>query len=60
MRVTAGELVSSTETVACGIPGLDRPGQELRCDIMAVTDEPLAWELRGRCGFATTFDYQST
>lgn len=57
VRVTAGELVASPETVACGIPGLDRAGQELRCDVMLVDDEPLAWELRGRCGFTTTFDY---
>jgi hypothetical protein len=59
VRVNAGELVPSSETVACGIPGLDRPGQELRCDLMRVDDAPLAWEFRGRCGFTTTFDYHS-
>ena len=56
VRVNAGELVPSSETVACGIPGLDRPGQELRCDLMRVDDAPLASELAGRCGFSTTFD----
>ena len=59
VRVTASELVESDETVACGIPGLDRPGQELRADVMTVDDGTLAWEIRGRCAFASTFDYRS-
>ncbi|MGZ4689086.1 MAG: DUF1326 domain-containing protein [Acidimicrobiia bacterium] len=59
VRVTAHELVACDETVACGIPGLDRPGQELRADILHVDDTPLAWEVRGRCAFATDFDYHS-
>jgi hypothetical protein len=59
VRVTAHDLVPCDETVACGIPGLDRPGQELRADLLQVDDAPLAWEVRGRCAFATDFEYHS-
>jgi hypothetical protein len=46
--------------VSCGIPGHDRPGQELVVDLMRVQEPGLSWDLRGRCGFATTFDYRSS
>ena len=45
--------------VACGIPGLDRPGQEVIAGTFRVDDAPLSWELHGRCGFATDFAYSS-
>lgn len=47
--------VSST----CGIPGHDRPGQELVATLMRVDEEPLHWTVTGRCGFATDFDFRS-
>ena len=47
------------ERVSCGIPGHDHPGEELRTELLRVDDPPLRWELRGRCGFATDFDYRS-
>lgn len=59
IRVTAHELVTSDETVACGIPGLDHPGQELRAEVLVVHEPPLDWEVTGRCAFATAFDYRS-
>jgi hypothetical protein len=59
IRVQANEAVLSEETVACGIPGLDRPGQEVRCEVLAVADAPLGFEMQGRCGFATDFEYTS-
>lgn len=59
VRVTASQVVACDETVACGIPGLDRPGQELIADVLAVDDVPLAWEVEGRCAFATDFEYGS-
>jgi hypothetical protein len=59
ITVEAHELVPCDETVACGIPGLDQPGQELRADVLAVSDTPLEWTVHGRCAFATTFDYRS-
>ena len=53
------EPVDSVESITCGIPGHDHPGQEWRTDLQWVADPPLAWEVRGRCGFATNFDYSS-
>ncbi len=66
-RVRAGDAVlvvarapfSSEASVACGIPGLDRPGEELVHETLRVADGPLSFEFSGRCGFATTFDYRS-
>ena len=48
------------ETVTCGIPGHDRPGQELVATLMRVQDEPFRWTVTGRCGFSTDFDFRST
>jgi len=59
VRVVARTPFFSEETVSCGIPGLDRPGEELVHEILQVEDDPLNFEFRGRCGFATTFDYRS-
>jgi hypothetical protein len=46
--------------VACGVPGLDRPGVELVHEVMKVTDPFLDFEFHGRCGFATDFDYSGS
>ena len=59
VTVSASRPVDAEETVACGIPGLDRPGQEVFSDRLQVHDEPLKWDLRQRCGFATDFSYVS-
>jgi hypothetical protein len=47
------------QPVSCGIPGHDRPGQEIITDHFRVDDQNLKWELNGRCGFATDFAYRS-
>jgi hypothetical protein len=57
--VAADEEVHSDEPVACGIPGLDQPGQEVRASNLRVDVEPLVWEWSDRCGFATNFAYRS-
>ena len=65
--VRAGALVSartahpaqSAGAVSCGIPGHDRPGQELVMQVFRVADPPFNWEVRGRCGFASDFAYSS-
>jgi hypothetical protein len=57
--VSADETVDSDEPVACGIPGLDRPGQEVRTSTLRVDVEPLVWEWSDRCGFATSFAHSS-
>jgi hypothetical protein len=49
----------SVGAVSCGIPGHDRPGQELVMDVFRVADPPFGWEVHGRCGFASDFDYNS-
>ena len=47
--------------MACGIPGLDRPGTELFNDVARSDDPALRWEVRGRgASFATDFDYRSS
>ena len=57
VSVSASRPVESEEPLACGIPGLDRPGQEVVSDELRVTDSPLEWDVRERCGFATDFHY---
>jgi hypothetical protein len=47
------------QPVSCGIPGHDKPGQEIVADHFKVEDESLKWEVYGRCGFATDFVYRS-
>jgi hypothetical protein len=51
--------VAHDEPVSCGIPGHDGPGQELVAEVLRVHDQPLAWEVSGRCAFATDFHYRS-
>jgi hypothetical protein len=59
VTVRALEPVAHDEPVSCGIPGHDRPGQELRAEVLRVHDQPLMWEVSGRCAFATDFRYRS-
>jgi hypothetical protein len=59
ITVLASEPVLSDEPVSCGIPGHDRLGQELRTSVIRADDAPLQWDVRGRCGFASDFDYRS-
>jgi hypothetical protein len=59
VTVAATQRVDADETVACGIPGFDRPGQEVRAQLLQVEDAPLRWMIRERCGFVTDFDYRS-
>jgi hypothetical protein len=57
--VRADDPVDCDETVACGIPGFDHPGQEVRSSTLKVDSGPLVWEWSDRCGFATDFAYRS-
>jgi len=59
VTVSAREVVPSELAVSCGIPGHDHPGDELQAETMRVNDEPLGWDVQGRCGFASDFDYAS-
>lgn len=58
--VEAEEPASAPGDVACGIPGLDRPGIELFNDVARSDDPVLRWQVVGRgASFATNFDYSS-
>jgi hypothetical protein len=43
--------------VTCVIPGHDRDGEELIADELRVDEGPLAFDLSGTCGYASTFAY---
>jgi len=59
VEIVEREPVSSDEPVTCAIPGHDRSGEELIADVLVLHDEQLNVEVRGRCGYAATFDYRS-
>jgi hypothetical protein len=60
ISVQAEDVVLGDGRVACGIPGLDRPGTELRNDVARSEDPMLRWEVVGHgASFATDFDYRS-
>jgi hypothetical protein len=59
LNVRAETTVDAPAPVVCGIPGTDRPGQELIAGTFRMQDAPLSWDLHGRCGFATDFSYTS-
>ena len=45
------------ETVTCVIPGHKQTGEELIAGELVVDDGPLGFSFRGRCGYASSFDY---
>jgi hypothetical protein len=57
VEVRARSPVRSEETISCGIPGHDHPGEEWVADVLRVDEGPLSWEVVGRCAFATRFRY---
>ena len=59
VAVQGATPVESALAISCGIPGHDRPGEELRTELMQVNDSPLIWGVQARCGFATSFAYHS-
>jgi hypothetical protein len=58
VEAATARLVLTDETISCGIPGHDHPGQELIAETMHVDETPLRWTIEGQCGFATDFDYR--
>jgi len=55
----AAASVPSDLPISCGIPGHDRQGEEVLADVMRVEDGAFSWDVHGRCGFASDFDYRS-
>jgi hypothetical protein len=47
------------ETVTCVIPGHERSGREIVAESLRVSDEPLEFSFRGKCGYESDFDYRS-
>lgn len=59
LTVKTRDAVAHDFTVSCGIPGHDHPGQEIRAERFRYQDPPFDWDVRGRCGFSTDFEYAS-
>jgi DNA-binding NarL/FixJ family response regulator len=59
VEVRAARTVPSELAVSSGIPGHDRPGNELIAGAFRVHDGPLDFDLYGRCGFEAHFEYSS-
>jgi hypothetical protein len=58
VEVRVAAPVADQPTVSCVIPGHDRDGEELTVDVLKVAAQPpLAFEYRGVCAYASTFDY---
>jgi hypothetical protein len=59
VTVRVQEPVPDQETVTCVIPGHHRSGREVVAELLRVEDGPLEFELSGRCGYESTFEYSS-
>jgi hypothetical protein len=58
VEVRVSAPVADQPPVTCVIPGHDRDGEELTVDVLKVAEQPpLAFEYRGVCAYASTFDY---
>jgi hypothetical protein len=51
--------VVDQEPVTCVIPGHHRSGTELYAHLLQVNEGPLAFELTGKCGYESSFEYSS-
>lgn len=60
VSVRIREPFPDQETVTCVIPGHHRDGRELYGDLLSVDDDPLDFELSGKCGYEATFSYSSS
>jgi hypothetical protein len=57
VEVRVGGPVVDQEPVTCLIPGHHRSGMEHHGELLRVHDDPLVFELSGRCAYQSTFDY---
>jgi hypothetical protein len=58
VEVRVAAPVPEQPAVTCVIPGHDRDGEECTVDVLRVSEqEPLAFEYRGVCAYASSFDY---
>jgi hypothetical protein len=59
VTVRVREAYAEQGGVTCIIPGHDRSGTEVVCEVLHVEDAPLCFEMTARCGYESTFDYRS-
>jgi hypothetical protein len=59
VAVRVRQPVPDQDAVTCVIPGHHRQGRELFSDSIDVDAGPLAFSVRGRCAYETTFEYAS-
>ena len=59
VTVRVGDPVADQEPVTCVIPGHHQPGEEVISELIEVEDGPLSFELSGRCGYQSRFEYSS-
>jgi hypothetical protein len=57
VTVTIRDRFPGESAVTCVIPGHDRDGEELVAGELVVDDGTLAFEYRGTCGYASSFEY---
>jgi hypothetical protein len=57
--IRVSRIADDGHSVACGIPGFERVGNEYFADELRVEDDPFDWSLEGNCAYATTFEYAS-
>ncbi len=58
VEVRVSAPVAEQPAVTCVIPGHEREGEELTVELLRVADQPpLAFEYRGVCAYASTFEY---
>jgi hypothetical protein len=58
VEVRVAAPVAEQPPVTCVIPGHDREGEELTVELLKVAaPAPLAFEYRGTCAYASTFEY---
>jgi hypothetical protein len=60
VTVRVDRPVADQENVSCIIPGHHQTGTEVVAELLRVEEGPLAFELRGRCGYQSTFAYSSS
>lgn len=59
VQAAALRQYETKSAVTCGIPGHDRPGQELVMEGLEVHAGMLDFSFTGNCGFASSYDYRS-
>jgi len=59
VNVRIGEPFADQGAVTCVIPGHHRTGREVVAELLRVEDGALEFELSGRCGYESDFEYAS-